>query len=117
LDGRINLATFSDQRRFSPDVAALLEHTVLSQTSAISGRFDAMHVDVSVTLVDGTQTRRRCAAPLGSWSRPIEPIVIEAKAHDLLDGLLDEQRANAFWSAMAMPTDVLRISDLMPGLA
>jgi 2-methylcitrate dehydratase PrpD len=117
LDGRINLATFSDHRRFSPDVAALLGRTVLSQNSAISGRFDAMHVDVLTTLTDGTQIERRCAAPLGSWSRPIEPIIIEAKAHDLLDGLLGEERANAFWSAIAMPSDVLCISDLMRTLA
>lgn len=117
LDGRINLATFSDQRRFSPDVAALLGRTVLTQSSAISGRFDAMHVDVLATLADGTQIKRRCAAPLGGWSRPIQPIIIETKAHDLLDDLLGEERASAFWSAMAMPSDVLCISDLMRSLA
>lgn len=117
LDGRVDLATFSDQRRFAPDMAALLERTALSQTPAISGRFDAMHVDVTVTLADDSRIMRRCTAPLGSWSRPIALELIESKAHDLFDGVLDEVHAGAFWNIVAMPLDALRICDLMHSLS
>ena len=117
LDGRVDVSTFSDARRFAPDMVALLARTVLSQTADISGRFDAMHVDVCVTLADGSVVTRRCAAPLGSWSRPIEPALIEAKARDLLEGVLDAEHGHAFWNALAMPPDALRISDLMGSLS
>ncbi len=113
LDGRVDLATFSDRRRFALDMAALLERIVLTQTSEISGRFDAMHVDVAVTLPDGSQIVRRCAAPPGSWSRPIAPDHIESKARDLLASVLEEEQARAFWNLVALPPDALRISDLM----
>ncbi len=113
LDGRIDLATFSDDRRFAPDIVALLERTSLNQTPAISGRFDAMHVDVAVTLANGVQVTRRCIAPLGSWSRPVVPALIQAKARDLFSGALAEDDERAFWNASALPLDALRVSDLM----
>jgi aconitate decarboxylase len=116
LDGRVDLATFSDDRRFAPDMAALLARIVLSQTTAIPGQFDAMHVDVSVTLADGSRVMRRCAAPPGSWSRPIAPALIETKARDLLDAVLSKETACSFWSLIAMPSNALRISDLMRSL-
>jgi 2-methylcitrate dehydratase PrpD len=117
LDGRINVATFSDQRRFSPDIVELLDHTSLFQNPGMSGRFDSMHVDVTVTLAHGARVEHRCSAPLGSWSRPIEPAIIEAKAHDLLDGSLGQERADAFWNAVGVPSIALRISDLMRTLS
>lgn len=117
LDGQVNLASFSDQRRFEHDITALLEHTSLCQTPDISGRFDAMHVDVAVTLDDGTHIERRCAAPVGSWSRPVAPSLIETKAHDLLDGVLGQECAGEFWSVMSRPLRGLRIADLMRCLA
>jgi aconitate decarboxylase len=97
-------------------MVALLARIVLSQTTAISGQFDAMHVDVSVTLADGSRLMRRCAAPPGSWSRPIAPAFIETKARDLLDGVLNKETACSFWSLVAMPSNALRISDLMRSL-
>ena len=98
-------------------MVALLARTTLSQTAEISGRFDAMHVDVSVVLADGSRVTRRCTAPIGSWSRPIAPALIEAKARDLLEGVLDAEHGHAFWNALAMPPDALRISDLMGSLS
>ena len=116
LDGQVRFSSFTDQRRFSPDVTALLERTTLCQSPDIPGRFDAMHVDVAVTLVEGTQVTRRCNAPLGSWSRPVPPAHIESKAHDLMDGILGAARAAAFWRDVATPSDSLRISGLMRSL-
>lgn len=117
LDHRVNLASFTDERRFSADAISLLANTHLTQTSEISGRFDEMHVDVTVTLTDGTQVLQRCAAPLGSWSRPIVPKDIEDKAHDLLDPRLSSQDNQAFWDMLAQPAEHIQISALLRCLA
>lgn len=113
LDGQVKFASFSDERRFSPDVVALLEKTSLTQTADIPGRFDAMHVDVEVILASGRKVSCRCNGPLGSWSRPVTREHIEAKAHDLMDGVIGAERAAAFWKLAARPSAQLRITDLM----
>lgn len=116
LDGDVRFPSFSDQRRFSPDIVALLDRITLSQTPDIPGRFDFMHVDVAVTLADGRQVTRRCKGPLGSWSRPVPPAHIEAKAHDLIDGVLKGAQSERLWQAMARPDGELRICELMQSL-
>lgn len=116
LDGQVRFSSFSDQRRFSPDAVALLERTSLRQTPDIPGRFDAMHVDVTVTLANGSEVTRRCNGPLGSWSRPVPPAHIEGKAHDLMDSILGTERAASFWRITAKPSAELRISELMRSL-
>lgn len=113
LDGRVDLASFADHRRFAPDMASLLELIELRQDAAIPARFDAMHVEVAVTLADGRQISRRCDAPMGSWSRPLEPARIEAKASELLRTSLGEASAAAFWDTVAAPPDALSIRELM----
>ena len=113
LDARLNLDSFSDARRFAEDATRLLSVTQLTQTAEISGRLDAMHVEVCVTLADGTVVRHQCAAPLGSWSRPISDKVVEDKAHDLIDRRITPTLAHAFWSALDAPPETLRISTLM----
>jgi aconitate decarboxylase len=117
LDHKVNLASFTDARRFSADVVSLLVNTHLTQTSEISGRFDSMHVDVTVTLNDGSQVFERCAAPLGSWSRPIFPKDIEDKSHGLLDAQLSSEDNQAFWEMLAQPAEHIQISTLLRCLA
>jgi aconitate decarboxylase len=113
LDHRVNLASFTDARRYAPDVVKLLAHTQLTQTAEISGRFDAMHVNVLVTLKDGTQVEKRCQTPLGSWSRPIAAKDIENKAHDLIDPNLSPKKRQIFWHTMAQPVANIPIQTLM----
>ena len=117
LDQTVNLASFTDERRFAADTIDLLANTHLEQTSEISGRFDAMHVDITVTLIDGSQIRQRCAAPLGSWSRPIVPKDIEAKAHDLLDPQLSTRENQTFWDMLSRPAEHMQITTLLRCLA
>lgn len=113
LDNRVNLASFTDIRRYSSDVESLLRHTYLVQTPEISGRFDAMHVDVTVTLQDGRQIIQRCAAPLGCWSRPVAPEAILEKAHDLIDPHTSPECAESFWKELQKPHAQLQIATLM----
>jgi aconitate decarboxylase len=84
LDGVVNLASFSDARRHSGDVEALLDRFVLVPDEDIPGRFDAMHVELQVWLKDGRSVLSTCHAPLGSWDRPIQSAAVEHKAFELL---------------------------------
>ncbi len=105
LDGRVDPASFKDARRFAPDVVALLDRTVLVGDPAIPGRFDRMHVDVTLDLVDGASVRGRCDAPLGSWTRPVPASRIEDKARGLLRETLGDAQAEAIIRALAGPGD------------
>ena len=117
LDARVNLDTFADRRRFAPDMVRMLSLTNLNQTPTISGRFDAMHVDVEVTLIDGSRVKQSCNSPLGSWSQPIAPNLVQSKARDLLGSVLNEQASQAFWRCLDQPIAELRVSELMRSLS
>ena len=70
LDGRVDISTFTDTRLFQPDMQALLEKIDVRQDPAIPGRFEDMHVDLSITLTDGRILETRCAGPRGKWGTP-----------------------------------------------
>lgn len=99
LDGTVEPGSFTDERRFAPDAVALLTRTSLVGDPTISGRFDRMHVDIKLELIDGETITRRCDAPLGSWTRPVPPSRIEAKAEGLLGS-----RARAIAALLSQPT-------------
>jgi aconitate decarboxylase len=101
LDGKVEPASFKDERRFNDDVVALLDRTVLVNDPAISGRFDRMHVAITVELDDGRIIRQRCDAPLGSWSRPVADERVTAKARALTTDVLGLEKAIALENAIA----------------
>jgi 2-methylcitrate dehydratase PrpD len=85
LDGQVRIATFSDTRRFAPDMVALLENVSLHLDSAIPARFETMHVELAVTLKDGRTVRTRCNGPRGIWGgEPVPPKEHLAKVWDCL---------------------------------
>ena len=99
LDGSVEPGSFTEERRFAPDAVALLARTTLVGDPTISGRFDRMHVDITIELADGETITRRCDAPLGSWTRPVPPSRIHAKAEGLLGA-----RAGSIAALLAQPT-------------
>jgi aconitate decarboxylase len=105
LDGKVVPASFEDARRFADDAVALLCRTVLINDPAISGRFDQMHVEIEVELDDGTTIRRRCDAPLGSWSRPVPDERVMEKIRPLIDGVLGPSKAAAVERAIVTADD------------
>jgi len=115
LDGRVDPASFTDARRFAGDAVALLDRTVLVNDPMISGRFDRMHVEIAVELVDGVTVVRRCDAPLGSWSRPVPPSRVAEKAQALLADVLGSVAAGAIGdiSASAGGFEVRRLMELL----
>ena len=105
LDGRVDPASFTDVRRFADDAVALLDRTVLVTDPAISGRFDRMYVEIAVELDDGTTVVRRCDAPLGSWTRPVPPERVRAKARALMAEAIGLAAATAVDGALASAGD------------
>ncbi|CAN5177852.1 hypothetical protein BH09PSE6_BH09PSE6_26810 [soil metagenome] len=113
LDGRVDTASFTDVRRHSPDVEALLQRFHLIADPTIGSTFDAMHVDLTVTLDDGQSIRSRCDTPLGSWRRPVEPARIVDKAR----ALLGAARADQLLAAMPeSPSSDFSVRALMTSL-
>ncbi len=116
LDGRVTPDSFTDARRFAPDASALLGRIVLIPDSAISGLFDAMHVEIAVTLADGTVIVQRCSAPMGSWSRPVSASLIEAKAEGLFVKALGPARTAEIKQNLAGNGN-FQVRDLMASVA
>ena len=66
LDGEITVDSFTDERRFAPDAASLLERTTLRYDDAIPRDFDRMHVVVTVMTRDG-RTLSKKIDRLSGW--------------------------------------------------
>ena len=66
LDGEITVDTFNNERRFAPDVVALLPKITLRFDDNIPNDFDLMHIDMTVTLTDGRVLKQR-VDKLSGW--------------------------------------------------
>ena len=95
LDGRVDLDSFSDRRRFAPDMVAMLPRIVIRPDPGREGRFDRMRVEVEVTAADGARAIGRCDGPPGIWGRPVPPARLRAKAQDCLTRAADAATAEA----------------------
>lgn len=113
LDGKMDMASYTDARRFAPDMEAMLGRISLRQDPGIAGRLDRMHVVVKVCLKDGRVIERRCDAPEGSWSRPVKPERIRDKARRLLSAHLPGPAVEAFWRRVDASADRFAVRDLM----
>jgi aconitate decarboxylase len=92
LDGVIGSSAFTDERRFRPDMVALLDKIVVEQDANISTDTRCMHVVIEVTLNDGTVVRRTCRKPPGTWGEPIPAELHRAKIRDCLGTRLAEPK-------------------------
>ena len=73
LDGKVGIDTFTDERRFRPDMVDLLAKITLTQDPSISGDFHHMHVAIEANLADGSRVEAICRGPKGSWGVPLAP--------------------------------------------
>jgi aconitate decarboxylase len=92
LDGEISRNTFTDERRFSADMTALLGKITLEQDASLSKDTRSMQVMIAVTLNDGAVVRRTCRKPPGTWGEPIPADLHRAKIHDCLSVRLAEPK-------------------------
>lgn len=70
VDGFVNTDTFTDERRFRPEIDRLLANTKLNMDDSIPTSRDKLYSEVTAVLTDGTRVTRRCDKPKGHFSLP-----------------------------------------------
>jgi aconitate decarboxylase len=95
LDRRVKVASFSDARRFAPDVEALLPKITLNMREDIRRSFQDCFAIVRVTMRDGTTHEERCDRPRGMWGLPLTRDERLAKVRDCCDGALPDAQVDA----------------------
>lgn len=90
LDGEVGKSSFSDERRFRPDMVDLLPRIELKQSPDISIEFTQMHVSIEVEMRDGTRCSTTCSKPRGAWGVEIKPEEHFKKMHDCMSGRLSQ---------------------------
>ena len=66
LDGEVTIDSFTNERRFAPDVEALLPRVTLRFDDSIPADFDRMHAVVTITLKDGRRHSKK-VDQLSGW--------------------------------------------------
>lgn len=92
LDGRVGIDTFTDARRFAPDMTSLLERTAVIRNPSVSRDTRSMRVDIEVEMANGETVRGKCTAPPGSWGLPVDDALHRAKIIDCLRVRFDAER-------------------------
>ena len=72
LDGKVTIESFTDHRRFSPDMEALLRKIELRQDSEIPGEWLNMRLTIDV-MASGVSRTHTCTGPKGAWGQPPLP--------------------------------------------
>ena len=100
LDGRVTVASFSNERRFAPDMVDLLSRIQLVVDPSIPKDFAQMHVEVTITLTDGSVVTRLLKDLSGFLGFPLtreqrlgkyfgctEGVINDATAQEVLAGI------------------------------
>jgi 2-methylcitrate dehydratase PrpD len=90
LDGAVGVGSFSDQRRFQPDMEGLLGKIRLVQSPDIPPTMDRMFVEIRVELANGERVSATCKGPKGIWGNPVPAEEHLKKVRDCLRTRLDE---------------------------
>ncbi len=70
LRGFVNIDTFTDEAVNAPDIDEMLGKVSVQMVPEIPARFDLMHVEAEVELIDGSVVQTRCDGPRGMWGQP-----------------------------------------------
>jgi aconitate decarboxylase len=94
LDGKVTIESFSDARRFAPDMEALLNKIELRQDASIPGEWLNMTLAIEVTA--GGETHACTASgPKGAWGQPpLEASEHAVKLRDCLSRGVSRAAAN-----------------------
>lgn len=88
LDGKVGIASFTDERRHRADMVGLLAKITLTQDPSIVGDFHHMHVAIEADLIDGSRISAICRGPKGSWGVPLDPAAHRDKLLDCMSRAL-----------------------------
>lgn len=100
LDGEISIESFTNERRFAPDVVALLPKIALVIDDAIPADFDRMHVIVEVITTDGRTLRERVDRLSGWIGAPLDRAQRLRKFHACARRMLDDDAAERVLAAV-----------------
>lgn len=116
LDGRILVETFSDARRFAPDVQALLPRVEMKIRDDITRDFNDTWAAVRVYTRDGRVLEERCDKPRGLWGVPLTEAERHEKFRMCTEPALPERRIEeviGLVAGLAELDDVSRIMDIV----
>jgi aconitate decarboxylase len=71
LDGRVTIESFTDGRRFAPDMEEMLKRIEVRMNPDIPPNFEEMWAVVRVRMRDGREFGVRCDRPRGIWGLPL----------------------------------------------
>lgn len=111
LDGRVGIDSFTDARRFSSDMEALLDRIEIVQDPAIAGEWLNMQVKIEVTAAGRTHSNVS-RGPQGAWGRP--PLTAadhEVKLRDCLSRGLERSAVDEVLEHLAA-LETLRASEV-----
>jgi aconitate decarboxylase len=119
LDGEVGFRSFTDERRFRPDMVALLEKTSVVYDKSIPQDTRRMQVTVEITFDDGTQHSSTCRKPPGTWGEPINEAQHRAKLRDCLGVRFDNAGADRVLEMLERleQLSAARVQELMALLA
>jgi 2-methylcitrate dehydratase PrpD len=118
LDGEVGFRSFTDERRFRPDMAALLEKTSVVYDKSLSQDTRRMQVTVEVVLNDGARHSATCRRAPGGWGAPVDEAQHRAKLRDCLEPGLGPQGTARALDALARleklaPAEVRQLAALL----
>ncbi len=96
IDGNLRIDSFTDERRFSPDIEEMLGRiTVVEDKGIPEGlNFAQTWAETKITLKDGRMFQARCDRPRGRWDNPLTREERLFKFHDCAQQLLNTKDAS-----------------------
>ncbi len=113
LDGEITIDSFTNERRFAPDVAALLPKVTLTVDDAIPSDFDQMHTIVNVWLKDGRQLSKRVDKLSGWIGSPLTREQRLRKFFGCTRRVLDDAKAQRMLALVEQLDTLTGVSEIM----
>jgi 2-methylcitrate dehydratase PrpD len=85
LDGAVKIDSFTNERRFRPDMEAMLARMQCVQSEAIPGEWRQMRVEIDAETTDGRSLHVVSHGPKGCWGQPpVTPADHRTKLDDCL---------------------------------
>ena len=122
LDGDVTPASFTDARRFAPDMVDMLKRIKVVQDASIQGRFDRMRVKLEVRPADGARVAATCKGPPGIWGNPVDPKRIQRKHEQCLATFAEGRALETLKGLLAAPAaldgrSLVKLMDTLGGAA
>jgi aconitate decarboxylase len=113
LDGVVTVDSFSDDRRFSPDVEALLPHTTVTYDDSISLDQLELITRVAITMDDGSEFAGQKQKMTGMIGVPIRREESLAKYYSCATRVMGQAQADETLALIDNITDLDTVTELM----